>query len=63
MTEDVIKCYDIFNTKGCQNELLFGKILDQPIPPNYYDLLNDDNDDDNENNIPGTPVADFLPDN
>ena len=33
----------------------------QPIPPNYYDLLNDD--DDNGNNITGPPFDNDVPDN
>ena len=37
------------------------EINDQPIRSDYYDLLNDDNDDDN--NIPGTSIENSLPDN
>ena len=33
----------------------------QPITPNYYDLLNDN--DDNANNTPGTTVEDVFIDN
>ena len=33
----------------------------QPIPSNYYNFLNDDNND--YNNIFGTPIDDALPDN
>ena len=58
MTEDVIECYGNFNTKGCPDEHIFGDFYDQTIPLDYYDFLNDD--DDNDNNIPGTPVEDFL---
>ena len=54
MTVDVIERYETFNNKGCTYELLLGNLHDQPIPPNYYDLLNDVNDYDN--NIIGTPV-------
>ena len=49
MTEGVIECDDTFNTKGCPYELIFGDFNDQPIPSNYYNFLNDD--DDNGNNI------------
>ena len=31
MTEDVIKLYDIFNKKGCPDEILFGEFRDQSI--------------------------------
>ena len=61
MTEDVIERYDTFNTKVCPDELIFGNFNDQPITSNYYNLLNDD--DDNGNNIHGTPIGDALPDN
>ena len=61
MTLDVLRLCDNFNTKGCPNELLFGDFCDQPIPPNYYELLNDNDDDDN--NTPGTPVGDVFTDN
>ena len=61
MTKDVIEQYDTFNTKGCTYDLMFGDFNDQPIPPDYYNILNDDNYD--ENNIPGTPVDDELPEN
>ena len=59
MTEDVIGRYDTFNTKGCPDEILFGDFCDQLIPPDYYDFLNDE--DDNDNHIPGTPVDNILP--
>ena len=53
--------YDNFNTKGCTDKLIIGNLNDQPIPSNYYNLLNDDYGD--GNNIFGTPVDDNLPDN
>ena len=40
---------------------IFGNINDQTIPSNYYNSLNDDNDD--GNNITGTPVNYALLDN
>ena len=58
MDEDVIECYDNFNAKGCPDELLFGDFHDQPIPPGYYDFLNDNNYDDNY--TPKTPVGGFF---
>ena len=61
MTKYVIERYDTFNSKGCPDELIYGEFNDQPIPSNYYNFLNDDDDD--GNNIPGTPVGDVLPDN
>ena len=60
-TEDVIERYDIFNTKGCLDKQCFGNLNDQPIPSNYYNILNDEGDD--SNNIPDTPIDDALPDN
>ena len=57
MTEDVIESYDTFNTKGCRDKLIFGAFNDQPIPSNYYNFLNDDNND--GNNIPVNPVDNF----
>ena len=59
MTEGVIERYDTFTTKGFLYELHFGSFRDQPIPPDYYDLLNDK--DDYNNNIPVTPVDNFFP--
>ena len=59
MTEDLIELYETFNTKLCLDELIFGNFNDQPIPSDYYNLLNDDSD--NGNNIPGTPVDGTLP--
>ena len=61
MTEDVIERYDTFNTKGCPDELFFGYFNDQLIPSNYYNLLNDEND--NGNNIPSNPVEYSLLEN
>ena len=61
MAEDVIERYYTFNTKGCLYELIFGNFYDQLIPSDYYNILNDDNDD--VNNITGTPVDYALPDN
>ena len=61
MNANVIVWHDTFNIKRCPYELLFGNFYDQPIPTEYYDFLKDNNDD--ENNIPGTPVEKFLPDN
>ena len=61
MTEDVIGRYETFNTKGCPDELFLGYFNDQPIPSNYYNILNDD--DDYGNNITGTPVDNALLDN
>ena len=61
MNEDLIECYETFNTKGYPDELIFENFNDQPIPSNYYNFLNDDYD--NGNNIPGTPVDDDLQDN
>ena len=40
MTEDVIEQYDMFNTKGCPEDLIFGDFNDQPIPSTYSDLIN-----------------------
>ena len=59
MTVYVIGLYDTFNTKGCPDELIFGDLNDQPIPYDYYNILNDDNN--NSNNVPGTPVDDKIP--
>ena len=61
MTEDVIGRYETFNTKGCPDELFLGYFNDQPIPSNYYNLLNDEND--NGNNIPSNPVEYSLLEN
>ena len=59
MTEGVIERYDTFTTKGFLYELHFGGFRDQPIPLDYYDLLNDK--DDYNNNIHVTPVDNFFP--
>ena len=56
----MIECYDNFNTKRNPDEPLVGKFHDQPIPPDYYDLLNDDDED--NNNITGAPDDYVLPD-
>ena len=57
----MIEQYDTFNTKGCPNELIFGEFNDQPIPSNYYNFLN--YNDDIDNNIPVTPVDNSLLEN
>ena len=59
MTKFWIKNFDDFNKKWCPDELIFGNFNDQPIPPDYYNCLNDDDDD--GNNIHGTPVENTLP--
>ena len=61
MTEGVIERYETFNTKGCPDEIILVNLNDQPIPSKYYNILNDD--DDNGNNIPGTPVENSLTEN
>ena len=61
MTKDVIERYDTFNTKGWPDELIFCNFNDQPILTDYYNFLNDY--DDNGSNISGTPVGNALPDN
>ena len=58
MTEDAIERCDTFNAKGYPYELLFGSFHDKPIPPGYYDFFNDNGDDDNNN--PGTPVENLF---
>ena len=58
MTEYVNECYDTFKTKGFPEKLAFGNFIDQPIPYNYYNFLNDNNGDDN--NIIDTTVEDAL---
>ena len=50
MTEDVIECYDTFNTKGCPDKLIFAGFNGQRIPSGYYNFLNDDDDYNNNNN-------------
>ena len=57
----MIDIYETFKTKGCTYEIIFGDFNYQPIPSDYYDLLNDDNDD--SNNIPVTSFGDALLDN
>ena len=59
MAKYVIERYENFNIKGCTNKIIFGIFNDQPIPPDYNNLLNDDNDD--VNNITGTPADYALP--
>ena len=54
MNRGVIGRYDTFNTKGCPDDLIFGYLDSQPIPSKYYNFLNDDDED--GNNIPGTPI-------
>ena len=45
MTEDVIERSDMFNIKGCPEDLIFGDFNDQPIPSTYSNLTNEyDND-------------------
>ena len=61
INEDVIEHYGNLKTKRCPDELLFGDFHDQPIPPDYYDLLNDD--DENGKNITGNTVDDVLTEN
>ena len=61
ITEDVIKRYENFNTKGCPDILIFGDFNDQPIPSNYFNILNDDDDD--VNNIIVTPIDYVIPEN
>ena len=58
MNEDVIERYGTFKTKGFTYEHIFGDFNDQPIPPDCYNFLNYDNE--NGNNIPGTPVENVL---
>ena len=59
MTKDLIERYNKFNTKLCSDELIFGYFNDQPIPSNYYNFLDDGND--NGNNIPFSPIDGVLP--
>ena len=61
MAEDVIERYGIFDTKVYLDELIFGHFNEQPIPYNYYNILNNDNED--GNNIPDTPVDNGILDN
>ena len=57
----MIEWYYTFNTKLCPYELPFGYFYDQPIPPDYYDLLNDN--DAYDNNTPDTTVDDVFLEN
>ena len=59
MKKDVIEKYDTFTSQGFPNELIFGYFNDQPIPSDYYNLRNDNNE--YGNNVPGTPVEYVLP--
>ena len=59
MNDDLVKRYDTFNIKVFPDELFFGDFYDQPIPPDYYNLLNDN--DDHDNNIPVNPVDGVFP--
>ena len=61
MNKYYIEQYDTFNTKWCPDELIFGNFNDQPIQYDYYNLLNDGNDD--GINVTETPVDYSLPDN
>ena len=61
MNKYVIGLYDTFNTKVFPNELIFGDFNYQPIPSNYYNLLNDDDED--GNNVPSNTVEDDIPEN
>ena len=61
MNEYVIKLYETLNTKVCPDELISGDFNEQPIPYDYYNFLNDDDND--GNNFTGTPVDGTLMDN
>ena len=63
MTEDVIECYENLNNKGFPDELIFVKFHDQLILPDYYDLLNDDDEYYDKNNITRTPIGDVFLEN
>ena len=56
MTQDVIRQYNTFNTKGCLEDLIFGGFNDQPIPSTYSDITNDYDDN-------GTQIYAALTDN
>ena len=58
MTGNAIEHYETFSTKGCPDELVFVYFQNQPIPSDYYNFLNDDDEDDN--NITGITVDDVL---
>ena len=55
-TEYSIEQYNMFNTKGCPDDLIFGDFNNEPIPSTYSDIKNyyDDN---------GTQIYTALPDN
>ena len=53
--------YDNFNTRGFPGKLIFDNFNNQPILSYYYNLLNDD--DGNDNNITGNTVDNTLPEN
>ena len=57
----MIESYSTLNTKVYTDKLIFVDFNDQPIPYNYYSFLNDDDDD--INNIPCTPVEYALLEN
>ena len=61
MTKYVIERYDTFNTKGWPDEPISDDLNDRPIPSNCNNWPNEDYD--NGNNVPGTPVDDDLLDN
>ena len=58
MNKYVIEIYDTFGIKGCLEGLIFSNINNQTITSNYYNFVNDDDDD--GNNIPGTPIYNAL---
>ena len=60
-TKYAIVRYDTFNSKVFPDEQIFWKFNDQPIPYDYYNFLNYDDDD--GNNITGNPIDNALPDN
>ena len=55
----MIERCDNSNAKGCPYELLSGNFHYQPVPPGQYDLLNDNDYDDNNNS--GTPADGVFP--
>ena len=56
MTEGDIEKYEIFNTKGCPEDLIFVYFNNQPIPSTYSDIMNDYDED-------FTPIGAALVDN
>ena len=56
MNEDVIEQYEMFNTKGFPEDLIFGGFNNRPIPYTYSDIKNDYDDD-------GTQINAALTDN